>query len=42
MIADIIADAIAISGLGTIESIKKAIQETQKQMLKTLKVNYQK
>ena len=31
MAADETADAIAISGLGTIESIKKAIHETQKQ-----------
>jgi bifunctional enzyme Fae/Hps len=31
MAADATADAVAISGLGTIESIKKAIHETQKQ-----------
>ncbi len=31
MAADQTADAVAISGLGTIESIAKAIQETQKQ-----------
>ena len=31
MAADETADAIAISGLGTVESIAKAIQETQKQ-----------
>ena len=31
MAADETADAVAISGLGTIESIKKAIHETQKQ-----------
>ena len=31
MAADETADAVAISGLGTVESIAKAIQETQKQ-----------
>ena len=31
MAADQTADAVAISGLGTLESIKKAIHETQKQ-----------
>ena len=31
MAADETADAVAISGLGTIESIKKAIHECQKQ-----------
>lgn len=31
MAADETADAVAISGLGTIESIEKAIHETQKQ-----------